>query len=325
LADIESLLAGAAPSLADFGNTSTLPTLFREAIGVVEKAEGRRAVESLLANWRALQEDLMTSSATASRSAVEVQLAAIHAEQLRVVRRVLGDAVITRVVSETDRGLAAARRQLELAEMAGADVTAAKSAARQVRDGLVAANAAVSEREPDNALDQATRSAALLGGLHYHLVELRRVPGLETLYPQAFEKLKQHESDVGVTTLLADLEAREAQARMALRSGDRDQAHESLAQVRAEQIRIVQRGLGSAAALRLVEQVRARAREARGTLDSLSAIGTDVVKHERMLKHALDLNQRAAASLATGDHGAALDLGSHAAGLLNALQHLTWH
>jgi hypothetical protein len=324
-ADIESLLAAAAPSIAEFGNTGTLTALFREAIAAVEKAEGRRGVESLLGNWRALQEDLTAHASTASRSAVEVQLAAIHAEQLRVVRRALGNAVITRVVSETDRGLEEARRHIELAEMAGADVTAARSTALQVQDGLAAANAAVAERALDGALDRATRSAALLGGLRYHLVELRRVPGLESLYPRALEKLKQQKGDVAAAALLAKLETLEAQARVAVRSGDRARAHTSLAQVRAEQIRTVQRVLGNGEAVRLVKQVRARASEARGALDSLRAAGRDVAQHERMLKQVLDLNQHAAASLANGDHGSALDFGSHAAGLLNALQHLTWH
>lgn len=324
LADIESLLS-AAPSTADLGNPSTLPALFREAIATVEKAEGRRGVELLLGNWRALQEDLTANAVTASRSAVEIQLAALHAEQLRVVRRVLGDAVITRAVNETDRGLATAWHQLDLSARAGADVTSAQSTAAQVRNGLSAARTAASEGALDNALDRATRAAALLGGLRYQVVELRRVPGLEALYPRALEKLRHHKGDAATAGVLANIETLEAQVRVALRSSDRDQAHTSLARVRAEQIRIVQRVLGGAATVRLVEQVRARAAEARGTLDSLSAAGSDVAKQERMLKQALDLNQRAAASLATGDPVTALDLSSHAAGLLNALQHLTWH
>lgn len=323
IAEIEALLAAGAPASGSFATSNTLPALFREAVATVEKAEGRRGVETLLADWQSLHEQLKDEAPTAPRSAIEARLAAIRSEELRVVRQVLGDAVVTRVLTDVNINLAEARSQMTRAAASGSDITAATSMVGQIRENLSGARGALLVRDIHEALDHATEAAAQMAGLRYHLVELRRVAGLETLVPRAVETLKR-EPDARARSALARLEAVETQARAALRSGDRQQAHASLARVRTEQIRIVQRVYGSGEAERLVKQVAARAVEMRTTLADLDAAGIDIVKHQRMLRQAVDLNKRAAMSLATGDSGSAFDLGSHAAGLLNALQHLTW-
>ena len=81
---------------------------------------------------------------------------------------------------------------------------------------------------------------------------------------------------------------------------------------------------GPRAVRRLVEQVAARSDALRTAITALETNGYDVVRYRRMLNEAADLAQRAGTSADTGDNATALDLGSHAAGMLNALQHLTW-
>jgi hypothetical protein len=123
--------------------------------------------------------------------------------------------------------------------------------------------------------------------------------------------------------MTARVDALDAAARVALRSANRGTAQAKLAAVRAEQIQVVLRVLGAQTATTLVDRVAARAAQTRAVLAELDKNGRDVARYQRMLREANDLNVRAATAITKGDPATALDLGSHAAGLLNALQHLT--
>lgn len=321
-ADIAAMLVAADPALANSrALNSTLPALFRESIAKVESANGRRAVDLMLQDWRALQDELKTEAPTASRAAVQAKLDAIHQEELRIVERALGKRVITRLIGDGNVGVAEARAHIIAAEAAGVDLSAARSVADQVEAKLGAARIALQNANSRAALDAATAASTTLAGLRYYLVEGRRIAGLESLLPKAMARLEAG----GDRATMEKLATLKAQTNAALRTGDRSAAHERLAELRAEHIRLVLRELGTDATSQLVQDVTERAAEVHASLLSLKERGRDVAKLQRMAREAVDLNTRARAALKKGDAATALDLGSHAAGLLNAVQHLTWN
>ena len=325
LAEIEALLAAAGRTSSDARSfDSVLPALLRQAIAAVDKAKGKDGVEDLLSNWRDLQEQLKAEAPGAGRSAIEAKLAEIHAEELRIVHRVLGNNATTRLVSETDAGLAGAELSISAAAGAGRDVTRARAIARQIRQKLAASHTAMSNKSEREALQHAAEAAGMLNTMRHHLLELQRIAGLETLYPRAIEQVTRERGAAAADAMVAKFSALNTRTRVALRSGDRQRAQDGLVQMRAEQIRVVREVLGSHAAHRLVSDVDARSQEIAAALTAFDNAGRDVIKYQRMLRTAVDLGKRASTALDNGDYASALDLGSHAAGLLNTLQHLTW-
>lgn len=302
-------------------SSSTLPALFRESITKVEHAQGPRAVDNLLLQWRTLQEELKTEAPTASRAATQAKLAAIHNEELKIVEKVLGPRVITRLIGDLNVGLAEARAHVMGAQAGGADMSSAWSVMQEIESKLSAARTAVAASKNREALDAATSATATLAGLRYFLVEGRRISGLESLLPRIAEQLKQQND----TETLARLEQLKRETSRALRSSDRTAAQLKLAELRRQNIAVVLQVLGAEAAERIIDDVDVRAREVLATVAALKASGRDIVKLERMTREAIDLNTRARAALKKGDAETALDLGSHAAGILNAVQHLTWN
>jgi len=321
--DVESMLAATNPTAAAGIRplAGSLPALFREAVAQVEKTEGRAGVQALLGDWRRLQDELQQQAATADRVVIQAKLDAIHEEELRIVMTGLGERVVPRVIKETRIELSAAHMEIAAQSLEGADLTRAVMVAQQVQSKLAKADLALSANRLNESLDAASQAAALLGGLEYYLIEIDRIPGLENLLPRAVAKLAS-ESTPDAQALLRRAEQTAAHVRTALRSGDRSTAQAQLVAARAEQIQLVLRVLGPGTAGKLVEEVNAGTAEARTTLAALEAAGRDVARDQRMLTEAVDLAHRARAALAKGDNATALDLGSHAAGLLNALQHL---
>jgi hypothetical protein len=324
--EVDALLAASGLGTPGSKSVNTvLPVLFRESIAAVRSAQGRPGVEALLADWRELQEELKADAPTAGRAAIETKLAQIHAEELRVVHSVLGNTAVTRLVTETNAGLAAAGLTIDAARNAGHDVSRAQTIAQQVREKLAATTNALSVTAMPEALDRAAEAAGMLASLRHHLVELQRIEGLESLFPRAMAKVKAERGPAAAAAMTAKLEMLNARTRAALRFGNREASHETLELARAEQVRIVKQVLGDGAAQRLVTQAGYRAEEIAASLKALDGSGRDVVKQQRMLREAIDLQQRAKTALQKGDGATALDLGSHAAGLLNTLQHLTWY
>lgn len=302
-------------------STSTLPALFRESIAKVDRTNGPRAVDNLLADWRSLQEELKAEAPSAARGTIQAKLAAIHNEELEIVEKVLGPRVVARLIGDNNVGLAEARAHILAAEASGADMASARSVAVEVEKKMTAARRALAAARTREALDAGTSAAATLAGLRYFLIEGRRIAGLESLLPRVAEKLEVSNDNA---TLIA-LETLKKQTTEALRSGDRAASQLRLAELRRQNIKVVLRVLGHDVAVRIVDDVDARAKEVQATVASLKTNGRDVTKLERMTREAIDLNIRARAALKKGDAETALDLGSHAAGILNAVQHLTWN
>lgn len=325
LDDVAALLSPSHPAAAANARIygATLPALFRESIANVERIEGRRGVDVLLRDWRSLQEDLKNEAPGTGRAAIQEKLAAIHRAELRVVERALGERVVTRVIGEANVALAEANAQITAAIAAGENMSAAHSVAQQATEKLGRARSALTVSNTREALDAATQAATLVTGLRFYLLESKRVQGLETLYPRAVEQLSA--GAAGSDADLQAIDALSARTRQALRAGDRSSAHQLLAETRAQQIRLVLRVYGAQAAADLVERVQHAAESTAVKVEIARRAGRDVARIDRMLREARDMHGRAAAALARGDAATAIDLGSHAAGLINAVQHQTWH
>lgn len=322
--DVAALLSISNPSATANSRifNNTLPALFRESISRVEAQQGRQAVELLLADWRDHQEKLKTEAPGASRAAVQARLAAIHDEEIRVVQRVLGGHAVTRMISEANVALNDAKAQIAAAAANGKDMESARSVAANAAARVKDARLALTVSDSHEALEQASQAATLVAGLRYYLIETRRVHGLESLFPQAVARLNAQ--GMVDDPALRDLEKLNARIRSALKTSNRRDAHTLLGEARSAQIAIVLRALGTGTVTRLIEMVDERAIEVVTYVDAVKTSGRDAIKLERMLHEAQDMSARAHAALEKGDAATALDLGSHAAGLLNAVQHLTW-
>jgi hypothetical protein len=146
------------------------------------------------------------------------------------------------------------------------------------------------------------------------ITNLRRVHGLETLFPQAAAKLTA--ADLATHSQL------QRAAALALGSSSRAEANDKLGAVRAEEIRLVLGTLGEQTSAQLLRETDTAIRDARHKLNLMKDGGEEVLRLQRMLKSATDFYNHARKAEQAGDHAAALDHGSHAAGLLNSLRHL---
>lgn len=296
------------------GTANTLPVLFGDALLKIQRQQGTAQLESTLARWTALQDEVRVAHANGDRKSAQAKLHALHAEEVRLIVHTFGPSIVTRVISESSIELAAARTRIAAAAASGAAVTAAETGAQQV-SGMLARARVLLMSDPAGALAVATQAAKLLAGIDDSIVELHRIRGVEQLFPAASQKLSSLELAVhGRLT---------AEAQAALRAGNRSAATEKLAAVRAEEIRLVVRVLGSAAARDLLRDLDRALKDVRTRLSVHNLAGHDVSRFERMLSTATDLHNHATAALQKGEVTTALDLGSHAAGLLNSLQHLT--
>ncbi len=295
------------------GAPNTLPVLFEEALRAAQRRDGPAALERALNVWQARQAEVQAAHTAGDPAAVQAKLAVMRSEEIRFVLDVMGPAVVTRVLSETNIALANARFRLLEAAKQGADIRAAEVSAEEINQ-LVSRATALAARDPARSLEVATEAARLLAGIDDAIIELRRLRGVETLFPEIAGQLKPEELRTHVRL--------QTDAHAALRSGDRSRASQTLAAVRSEEIRLVLKATSNRASGQLLKQVEGSLGELRWHLQAFKASGADAVRRERMLATANDLTDQAKTAEARGEHAKALDLASHAAGLLNSLRHL---
>jgi hypothetical protein len=302
-------------------SSTSLPQLFRSAAAKVLLDHGADAQKRLLADWRRLNEAANSALKSGDRGTAQTRIAALRAEEVRTVLRVFGDRVVQRTILAIDGGLAKARRALASAEAAGHQAERGRALAAQVDGRLIQARAALQAGDYPEALERAVEASDLLDSVVHFTISLNRIAGLETLFPAVLDKIGHERGDAAVNSLIADLERINGDARLALRRGDRDRARQHLESARAEQIRIVLDAIGPTAITRLAQAVDSTVAATRKQVANLAEpLATDRVS--RMLSEAAGLNARARAALLRGDRSTALDLASHAAGLVNAAQHL---
>jgi hypothetical protein len=318
----DALLVEPAIRTSVYAQSSTsLSQLFRKAAIKVLLDHGRDGQRRVLASWRGLNEQADVALKTGDRHTAESRIAALRAEEITIVLRVLGDRVAERTARTVGASLAQAQVRLSAAEGKGSNVGRARLQAERVDALLFQAGAAVRAGDEARALDLATEASDALDGVVHFLISLDRIAGVETLFPEVVASVRRERGGVAARALTAKLEQLNVETGLALRRGNRDRSREYLELARREQIRIVLDALGASAVHRLTEQVDAAAIATRKEIAARSEpLTTDRIV--RMLNEAADLNKRARRAAGTGDFATALDLASHAAGLLNAAQHV---
>lgn len=307
-----SMTAGARAPLS-------LPALLHSAVERVYREQGASAARTLVSDLRRLHRAAQEAASEGNREEAAARLRELRDEELRIVLFVFGDAAAARVIDAVTADVARLRERLDELGAAGHPLPRAAEILAEVHELLVDADVAYGSGDARAALDAGTRAAALVAGVRARLADAARLPALEQLFERAVAQLRAH-APQQLRTALAEYHRLEQAAREAVRAGRREEAHAALQAVRREEIRIVLRVLGPGA----VSQMLERARTAAGTLETaLTAAGSsgrDVVRLERMMSSALDMLQRAEDAFARGEAAAALDLGSHAVGLLNAVR-----
>lgn len=308
----------AAESAAGTTAPNTLPDLLRRAITRTNVEQGRDAALRLTSTWLQLNEDARAAIRNADRQSAYARLSMVHAEELRIVLAVYGGEVVTTVIEAVEAGLHTAREQLTEASLAGKDVARSANLLEDIAGDLIAARGAARDNQLERALDRATTAAVTLSAVRSFIGWLNRIDGLEVLFPQAIAKLERVDSG-------SAREAKRTEDRLtaamqsALSAGDHPAARRASEQLRAHQISTVLRVHGAATARRLTAEVGDGLLVSRARLDELQAAGREVGRYVRMFREAGSLHERAQAALNDGDTATALDLASHAAGLLNAL------
>jgi hypothetical protein len=300
---------------------TSLPKLLQGAIARVEAQQGSAGVRKLLSDWRRLNDDARTALTEGDRQLAQSRIDAVRTEELRIVSSVLGDRGVHQVVRDVALGLAWGRLDWSAAEASGKDLSQARDLADQITKLLLNANRALGVRDYPTALDHATRASDRLDGLRHFLIALYRIPGLETMFGDAVAQINRERDVESARTLLSASDLLNEEARVALRSGNRERARQKLEAARQEQIRIVLRVKGPGVVAPLLGQIddgiaSTRPRIARLTDTRLAQRAT------RMVAEAASLGTRARMALNRGDAATSLDLASHAAGVVNALQHL---
>jgi hypothetical protein len=321
-ADLASFLNGS--SVGTHFPSHSLSGLLFSAIRKVYTEQGAGAARAVVNDLRRLQEEVRLTQMASDREAAASRMLAVRAEELEIVLRVFGGSIVETVISAV-RSDAAALQPLVEALPAGDPARArATDLLAQLGAHLAQAERAASAGAGRRALDEATRAAAFSERVGQVLAETRRVAGLQELFDAAVAKL--HAVSTGedggddVRSSLAAYNELQREAQQAVRTADRDRAHGALKAERDEQIRIVLDVLGPAAAHRLIDAAQRGLVELDASLKAARSAGRDVSRLSRMSATARDLLVRAGAALAAGDAHTALDLGSHAAGLINSLR-----
>jgi hypothetical protein len=314
--DIAALLngdpaAGTTPGLS-------LPGLVYSAVHKVYSEQGASAARALVTDLRRMEEQGREALTAAGREPPFDRLGSVRREEMRIVLQVFGDAIVPRIIDAVLLEAVRLVEQVDGAELSGMAVPRARELLAQVDGQLAEATAALARRDALTALDAATRAGASAEAARHVLAGARRITGLEELFERAAVQLQTERGAVESRAALADYNALQRAAESVVRNGDRSRAHDALRAVRSEQIRFVLDVLGPAAVRQLVVEVAEGAGQVDQGIGAARQAGRDVARLERMSVVSRDMLQRAQAALETDDVGLALDLGSHAAGLVNA-------
>ena len=315
--ELDAALA-AAEAAAGTSAPHTLPDLLRQAITTTHEELGRDAARDVTRTWLRLSDEARSAVRSADRQSAYARLNEVHQEELRIVLHVFGNDVVGRTISAIEAGVAAARADLAEASRAGKDVARSANLVSDITADLAEARAAEARGEAERALDRATAAAVTLGAVRSFIGWLNRVEGLEALFPEAITRLEQGAGREAERVRSA-IDLLTWRMQTALNSGDHVAARRASEDIRRQQIAIVLRVFGSGRVHRLTTDVGAAVAASRRRLDELEKSGRDVARHRRMLREAESLHERAVAALAGGDEATALDLASHAAGLVNTL------
>jgi hypothetical protein len=312
--DLSALLAdgrAAAPGLS-------LPGLVYSAVHRVYSEQGASAARALLTDLRRLEQEGRAASNGAGRGEAAAHSQALHAEEVRIVLRVYGDAIVFRVIEAVREDALRWTLRVSAEEQAGRAVSGARELLARLDAQLAAAVTAQERGDAASALDAATRAAATGEALRAALEDASRIDGLDNLFEVATQRLRSAQGAGGARSALARHAELHRAAEDAVRLGDGERAHAALKAVRDEQIRVVLAVLGPSSLERLLRDASAGLAELETMLQGARAAGRDVARLQRMAATSRDLLHRATAARQAGDAEIALDLATHAAGLVNA-------
>lgn len=303
------------------GVPMSLPALVQSSIFKVYSEHGAQAARSMVMNLRRLQEQARTAAAAHPGEQAAARERALHAEQIGIVLRVFGDDVVLHVIDAVRTDLTGLEDRLPaLGNGEEGSAVRARDLIAQVAELLTDAEAAAEAGARRAGLDAATRAAALTESVRGAFAESLRLHGLEDLFSEAQRRTRELAGADVLRGMNSEMQRLKAHAQDAVRSGDRQRAHEALAAVRSEQIRIVIDVLGAGAVRGVLDAADESVVELRTTIAAAKRSGRDVARLERMLASARDMLIRAEDALTEADAAAALDLGSHAVGMINALR-----
>jgi hypothetical protein len=295
------------------GPSNTLPALLNEALHTAQRDLGSKALNELASEWESRQAEVQAAYSAHDSPAIQARLQALRAEEARMILKVLGSDVVHRVLAESNAALVDARARVREATRRGVNTQDAESVIRRVNDQLSQATAFAAD-QPTRALLIATEAAAQLVSINDMTIDLRRLRGVEDLFPAVAASVPPAE--------LRHHARLSSEARAAVKSGRRSIATAKLNELRAEEIRIVLQATGNRASRELVTQVGETVTDLETALDRMREDGKETARARRMLQVATDMYNRGREAEAAGDNATALDLASHAAGLLNSLRHL---
>ncbi|HSJ24918.1 MAG TPA: hypothetical protein VK929_09640 [Longimicrobiales bacterium] len=296
----------------------TLPGLLHAAVHRVYTVHGPAAARTVVADLQRLQDDARRAVAVGDREAATARLEAVHTEELDVVLSVFGTGIVRRVMDGIELDAARLARSVADARLAGRDEPRADGLLDEAGALLAVAREAEAGGRHAAALDAATGAAARVSGVHALLADARRIATLAELHELAVAHRSAGAGD-GPAPVAAQTErAAGGVAPYLTRTGDREAAQAAALAARSAQVALVLDVFGADAARGLVEAADTGIAEAGEALVVASAAGRDVLRLQRMIAVARDMNLQARTALESGDAPAALDLASHAAGLVNA-------
>jgi hypothetical protein len=304
------------------GVPMSLPALVQSAIFKVYNEQGAQAARTMVMDLRRLQEQARTADSSGNRELAATRQRALHAEQISMVLNVFGGDVAGHVIEAVRADLTLLEDRLPDVAHNGRDgaVDRARDLLAQVRELLTDAEVAAESGARRAGLDAATRAAAMTESVRHAFAESLRLPGLDDLLGSARHSLRETARTEATRALFDDVERLRLAAQDAVRTGDRQRAHAALAAVRSAQIRIVLQVLGPAVVRDMLDGATASAAALKTDIAAVRHSGRDVTRLERMLSSARDMLLQAETAFADGDSAGALDLGSHAVGLINALR-----
>jgi hypothetical protein len=316
-ADLTSLLASddAAP---DGTSMLALPGLVQAAVRKVYAEQGIAAAAALVEPLRRLHEEVQAERAGDSAGAGDA-LERLHAEEIRILLHVFGDALAGRVLAAVRSDAVLLADTVAGLESTGRRVPRAGASLARVDALLQEGDAFLAQGDAPAALGAAGRAAKEADAIRRSFAEASRLPTVGVMFEEAVDRLRASDTYTAEREI-EKYRAVEAAAQVAIRNGNRDQAHAAVDVVRREQIQLVLSILGPAAAERTVRAAEQARVATEADLARAAAAGRDVFRLDRMLKVARDLNGRADRAFRRGDAATALDLGSHAADLIDTVR-----
>jgi hypothetical protein len=298
----------------------SLQGLLYSAVHRVYTEQGAGAARALVGDLRRLQEEARSAQSSRDREASTARLRAVQIEELDIVLRVFGEGVPDRVITTVAADGERLRSAVAASTQAGRDLPRGAALLAELDHTLAEAARAADLGDVRAALDAATRAAAKADGVRLILAEAKRIPALEDLFDAAVDALRQREGPDQTRLELERYNELQRRADASVGAGDRQRTHSALQAVRTEQVDIVLRVLGADATRRMLDAFSYSIEDVDRALAEARQGGRDIGKLERMAASARDLRNRASTALAAGDPETALDLGSHAVGLLNAIR-----